>query len=207
MSFSNSSYFVPPGPRIPSDIQQSSAEFTKDVKMTRNLTVGMPYNVDTHPYNDVLYVNGNIVATGSVTPGGGSYANFFALMPGDNAATVAIGANVAFPQQTLNVGGGITRFSSSQFTIANAGNYEVLWQVSTTEAGQLAVALDGTFVASTVSGRATGTSQIVGMCIIPITAGQVLSIMNAASPGALTITTTAGGTNAVSCSLVIRQVG
>ena len=200
------SVFVPQGPRIPGDIQQSNAEFTKDVKMYRNLTVGMPYDVNTHPYTDTLYVNGNIVATGSVTPGGGSYANFYALMPGDNSATVAIGANVQFPRVSVNVGGGITVASSSQFTIANAGNYEVLFQVSTNEAGQLAVALNGTFVPSTVAGRATGTNQIVGMCIIPITAGQVLSIQNAASASALTITPTAGGTNPVSANLVIRQV-
>lgn len=45
------------------------------------------------------------------------FADFFALMPGDNSATVAAGANVSFPQDGPNSGSGlIFGFSDLQAT-------------------------------------------------------------------------------------------
>ena len=133
--------------------------------------------------------------------------DFYALMPGDNAATVAVGAAVQFPQSGPSNGTDITRASASTFNLVNAGDYKVEWQVSFNEAGQLAVAINGTIVGYTVVGRATGTNQAYGTCIITAGAGVVLSIIN--PPGnaaALTITPIAGGTNAVSAHVVITRV-
>ena len=64
--------------------------------------------------------------TGSVGPAGPAggllnYADFYALMPGDNAATVAPGTDVSFPQDGPNSGAGIARASASSFNLAEIG--------------------------------------------------------------------------------------
>ena len=136
------------------------------------------------------------------------YADFFALMPGDNSATVAIGSPVQFPQNGP-AGSilGVTRLTASTFNLAAIGTYQVYFQVSCNEPGQLAVHINGAQVADSVVGRATGTSQIVGLSLIrTTTANSVLSIVNDASAAALTITPVAGGTNPVSAHLVIIRV-
>ena len=44
-----------------------------------------------------------------------------------------------------------------------------MFQVSVTEAGQLILTLNGADLAYTVVGRATGTSQIIGMALVQTT--------------------------------------
>jgi hypothetical protein len=130
---------------------------------------------------------------------------FFALMPGDNTATVAAGAAVEFPQNGPTVGGSPpTRFSATEFTLPTTGTYKVQAQVSVSEPGQLQVALNGVGLAATVVGRAMGTTQMVIGTLITAAAAQRLSIINpAGNPAALTITPIAGGTHSVSATLVI----
>lgn len=135
-------------------------------------------------------------------------AMFYALMPGDNAATVAVGAAVEFPQNGPQVGSGIPRLGPSTFELTAIGTYEVHFQVSVDEPGQLSIALGGVDVPYTIVGRATGTSQITGMALVTtLGVGEVLSINNpVGNPAALTVTPTAGGANAVSASLLIKRV-
>ena len=137
-----------------------------------------------------------------------NHADFYALMPPDNAATVAPGTDVSFPQDGPNSGAGIVRSGPSSFTLAEIGTYQVLFQVSVTEAGQLVLTLNGEDLAYTVAGRATGTSQIVGMAIVETTAvNSVLTVRNPdGTAAALTITPLAGGTRPVSAHLVITQI-
>lgn len=70
------------------------------------------------------------------------------------------------------------------------------------------VVLNGVQQAYTVVGRATGTSQIVGMAYVTTTStDSVLSINNPTGEStALTITPVAGGTDPVSAHLVITRV-
>ena len=143
-------------------------------------------------------------------PAGGllNYADFFALMPPDNATTVAPGTDVSFPQDGPNSGSGITRSGPSTFTLGEIGTYLVLFQVSVTEEGQLILTLNGADLAYTVAGRETGTSQIVGMAMVETTtADSVLTVRNPdGTAAALTITPLAGGTRPVSAHLVIMQI-
>ena len=143
-------------------------------------------------------------------PAGGilNYADFFALMPPDNSATVAPGTDVSFPQDGSNSGSGIARSGPSSFNLAEIGTYLVLFQVSVTEAGQLILTLNGEDLAYTVVGRATGTSQIVGMSIVETTVtDSALTVRNPeGTAAALTITPLAGGTRPVSAHLVIMQI-
>ena len=137
-----------------------------------------------------------------------NYADFYALMPPDNAATVAPGTDVSFPQDGPNSGSGIVRSGPDSFTLAEIGTYQVLFQVSVTEAGQLILTLNGEDLAYTVAGRATGASQIVGMAIVETTViNSVLTVRNPeGTAAALTITPLAGGTRPVSAHLVITQI-
>ncbi len=147
---------------------------------------------------------------GEAGPAGGvlSFADFYALMPPDNAATVAPGTDVSFPQDGPNSGVDITRLGVDSFQLSPIGTYHVLFQVSVTEAGQLILTLNGADLAYTVVGRATGTSQIVGMALVQTTTqNSVLTVRNpAGSAAALTITPLAGGVRAVSAHLTIVQL-
>jgi len=156
---------------------------------------------------------GPIGETGPVGPQGPAggvlnYADFYALMPPDNTATVAPGTDVSFPQDGPNSGSGIARSGPDSFSLAEIGTYQVLFQVSVTEAGQLILTLNGEDLAYTVAGRATGTSQIVGMAIVETTVtDSVLTVRNPeGTAAALTITPLAGGTRPVSAHLVITQI-
>jgi hypothetical protein len=135
-----------------------------------------------------------------------AFAYFYAVMPPDNAATIAIGAAVEFPRNGA-ANGMITRINAREFTLPAVGVYEVFWQVSINEPGQLAVWLNGTLQAFTVAGRATGTTQIVNQVLITTTVvDSILTIRNSGSASALTVTPLAGGANPVSATLVIKQI-
>jgi hypothetical protein len=130
-------------------------------------------------------------------------------MPPDNAATVAPGTDVSFPQDGPTNGAGIARTGPSTFNLAVIGVYEVLFHVSVSEAGQLILTLNGADLAYTVVGRATGTTQLIGRAFLRTTTiNSTLTVRNpAGNPTALTITPLAGGTRPVSAHLVITQIG
>ena len=98
-------------------------------------------------------------------------------MPPDNTATIASGKPVEFPTDGCTNNTSITRLTLSTFNLANIGIYEITFQVSITEPGQLVVVLNEIEIPYTVVGRATGTSQIFGMCLIKTTnLNSILSI-------------------------------
>ena len=153
---------------------------------------------------------GSTGMTGPPGPAGTTdFAEFFALMPPDNAATVAPGAAVDFPQDApQSPGGSSTRISQDSFQLSAIGTYRVAYQVSVTEAGQLMLRLNGVDLDYTVVGRATGTTQIVGESLITTTsANSIIEVVNpTGNATALTITPLAGGTRPVSASLVIQRL-
>ncbi|GAB3523520.1 hypothetical protein GCM10027442_49970 [Emticicia fontis] len=136
-----------------------------------------------------------------------AFAEFHAIMPPDNSATIAAGAAINFPQNGPT-NGIITRINENQFTIPDVGTYSVDWQVSVSEAGQLVLKLNAVELASTVVGRAIGTSQITGHTLITTTeTNSILSVLNpTGNPAALTLTPIAGGTHGVSATLVITRL-
>jgi hypothetical protein len=129
-------------------------------------------------------------------------------MPPDNAATVAPGTDVSFPQNGPTSGSAIARTGASTFNLSAIGTYQVMFQVSVDEPGQMILTLNGADLAYTVVGRATGTSQIVGMSLVTTAAiNSVLTVRNpSGNSTALTITPIAGGTRSVSAQLVIAQI-
>ncbi len=152
-------------------------------------------------------------ATGPQGPAGPAgtvlaFADFYALMPPDNATTVAPGTDVDFPQDGPTSGTDIVRATVDSFTLSEIGTYQVLFQVSVDEPGQLILTLNGADLAYTVVGRATGTSQIVGMALVQTSVtNSTLTVRNpAGNSTALTITPLAGGTRPVSAHLVITRL-
>lgn len=147
---------------------------------------------------------------GPVGPAGSvlNFADFYALMPPDNAAAVAPGTDVSFPEDGPNSGADIARTGPGAFNLAEIGTYQVFFEVSVDEEGQLILTLNGADLEYTVVGRATGASQIVGMAIVTTTAiNSILTVRNPAGNAAtLTITPLAGGTRPVSAHLVITQI-
>lgn len=144
------------------------------------------------------------------TPGASgvfAFSDFFAIMPADNGAPIAAGVAVAFPQDGPT-DGLITRTGPSTFLLPDAGTYVIEYQVSVTEAGQLMLRLaPGGEIASSVVGRATGTSQIVGVSLVTTVGATVLEVINpTGNPVALTITPSAGGPNPVSAHLSIIRI-
>ena len=139
-----------------------------------------------------------------------TFVEFYALMPGDNTATVAPGTPISFPQNGPT-SGTIIRSSTtptSQFVLPAIGTYSITWQVSIAEAGQLVLVVDGVEVARTLVGRATGTTQIIGNTLLTTsTLNTIVSLNNpTGNPVALTVSPIAGGTRAVSASIIIKRL-
>jgi collagen triple helix repeat protein len=142
------------------------------------------------------------------------YAEFYALMPPDNAATVAAGTAVEFPQ-TGPTAGGIARRNTSEFVLPSVGTYRVSFSVSVSEPGQLVIALESgggggmVELPNTVLGRATGTSLISGEALVrTVTPNSAIELRSpTGNTPALTITPKAGGTHAAAASFVIQQIG
>ena len=133
------------------------------------------------------------------------YADFYALIPFSNPGVIFPGGSVQFPQ-IGSVSGGIFPVSPRTFMLEAAGTYQVMFEVSVTEPGQLLIWLNGFELPYTVVGRASGNTQITGMSIITTTVPfSPLEIRNP-GPGLLTITPNAGGNRPVSAHLIITKL-
>jgi hypothetical protein len=141
--------------------------------------------------------------TSSIT----TFAEFYALMPGDNTVTIAAGSPIEFPRNGPT-NGIITRINASQFNIPLVGIYLVRWKVTIAEAGQLILQLNGTDIASSVVGRATGENQIEGESMVTTTLpNMVLTLSNpSGNPVSLTLSQNAGGIRPVSANLIITRM-
>jgi Collagen triple helix repeat (20 copies) len=139
-----------------------------------------------------------------------NFAEFYALMPPDNSATVAPGNDVDFPQDGPQASSAnILRAGPGSFVLAPVGTYRVAFSVPVDEAGQLELTLNGVPLAYTVTGRATGSTPIAGEALVQTTAAnEILTVRNPGDEStALTITPLAGGTDPSSATLTIEQLG
>ncbi len=158
--------------------------------------------------------------TGPQGPAGASldFADFYALIPQDNSLIITAGKNICFPQDGPASGGNvITRVDADSFNLAKIGTYQVLFQVgvdkaSIDKAGQLVITLNSGSGAvellHTVTGKVTGSSQIVGMVLIQTTTeNSILTLSNPKdSPVSLKVTPATIGTHPVSAHLLITQI-
>ena len=136
------------------------------------------------------------------------FAEFYALMPPNNPATIPPGAPVEFPNFGPANGNGIFGVSNNTYQLNSIGTYRVSWVVSVAEPGQLGLQLNGVLIGSTISGRSSGSTQIVGDQLIVTTSSfSTLRLINPpGSPSSLTISPYAGGNQPVSATLVITRI-
>jgi hypothetical protein len=120
-------------------------------------------------------------------PGILDFSDFFALAPPDNPVPILMGQAVAFP----NVGsttGAIVATGPTTFLLPTIGTYLVQFQVDVVEAAQLQLSLNTIPQPSTVVGRATGTTQIIGVSLVTTTsAGSILQVINPVANNSLTL--------------------
>lgn len=176
----------------------------------------------TKPYQ-VLHPDGYIEpleGTGGVDPGAlASLGYFYGLTAGtgnegptDYAATIAAGAPVPFPRDSVSVNG-VARVgvSTTSFTLPVAGLYKIVARVHTTEPGQIQLRINGVAQPQTTQGNqnptAGGHTHTID-AIISVGAAAVVEVINpAGNAPALTITPADGSsTHANSQSLSIMQL-
>ncbi len=155
-------------------------------------------------------VAGPTGATGAVGPTGpaggiSEYASFYALAPNDNPTAIAQNTAVEFPNTTASTTG-ITRLTNSTFNLTNTGTYLIMFKVNTNTAGQLGIAINGAVQPSATFGNAADDGIIEGKTIITTTAANtVLSIVNPITT-AVTVTPSAGGTEATVSDFTIIKL-
>ena len=193
-------------PQLESDVYLSDGFFSNNVQVYGWFTQGTSVQVGA--------TIGSLLVTGSATFNNlvsGPTADFYALMPSDNAAPVAPGSPVLFPQLGPTNGYIVPGTVAGTFILPFVGTYEVTFEVSVTGAAQLIVVVNSRELLYTTVGRATGANQLVGYCLVTtLVPHSVLSINNPTNNlSAITITTgTASGQagSSISAHLVITKL-
>ncbi len=139
-------------------------------------------------------------------PGILDYSDFFALMGPDNAGLIPGGSAVAFPRIGSTTGA-ISATGPTTFSLPTIGTYLVQFQVDVTAAAQLQLRLNTIPLPNTVVGRATGTTQIIGVSLVTTTtSNSILEVINPPTNVPLTLPPNDGGTHPVSAHLTIIRI-
>ena len=130
----------------------------------------------------------------------------------DNPEPIEPGYAISFPSPDVNPYGTIQRItgSSTQFSLPPDSVFEITFQVTVQNTGELVVVLNGNELLMTVVGK-SGNGAIVGMSIVATPSGSTstLSINNPSSAvsGGLKIDSATGAlTKPLSCHLIIKQI-
>jgi len=98
--------------------------------------------------------------------------------------------------------------STAAINIIFAGIYELTFSVSGSEINQFAFYRNGTMIPGGVYGSGDVNQQNIGHVIVLLTAGDVITVRNHTSAGAITLATTVGGSVAnVNASIMIEKLG
>jgi len=147
--------------------------------------------------------------TGATGPSGAAinYSEFYAFVPSDDPDPIAPGAAVSFPNSG-ETNGVILPISDTEFNLPNVGVYQVSFQASVTEGGQLGISLFGTLVDNTVVGRNARSNQIsLTKLVRTANVDTNLSIINPPNNfTSLTLTLNAGSTGEVLTPVVANLV-
>lgn len=152
-------------------------------------------------------------AVGPTGPAGAAgtvlaFGEFYALSPSDDYLPIFPGDAVDFPETGPSDGSStILESVPGTFILESPGTYEVSFQVPVDEAGQLELTLNGIPLPYTVVGRATGTTQITEMTLVTTSSASQLQVINPSTDSTtLTVSLDAGGSDAVSASIIIERL-
>ncbi|MGC2176132.1 MAG: hypothetical protein WA614_11785 [Acidimicrobiales bacterium] len=145
---------------------------------------------------------------GSTGPAGTTlaFAEFYTLTP-PNGFVILQGDSVPFLDDGPADGSGTIENEGLGINLTSAGTYQVSFQVSVDEPGQLELQVNGVPLPYTVVGRATGTSQITETALVTVSADSALEVINPiGEPNTLTLGSGAGGADPTSASIVVEQL-
>jgi hypothetical protein len=130
----------------------------------------------------------------------------------DNPDSIDPGSAVHFPRPSVNPYGSIQRSASSPFEFLLPPNsiFEITFQVTVQNTGELVIVLNGQELSQTVVGK-SGGGFVVGISIITTPSGSqsTLSINNpstAVAGGIKIDEATAALSQPLSCHLIIKQL-
>ena len=141
-------------------------------------------------------------------PGGVlSYADFYALMPPDNAEAITPGTDIAFSRNGVIANTNIGRTSDTGFLLNATGTYLIMWNASITEAAQLVLTANGAELPYTVVGKGDGFGELTGFTILNIVTPTTVTVRNPINNTTnITLTPNSGGTDPVAAHLTIVQL-
>ncbi|MCW3015831.1 MAG: triple helix repeat-containing collagen, partial [Solirubrobacterales bacterium] len=142
-------------------------------------------------------------ATGAAGPAG---ASAYAYIYNEGPEIVPVEAPVSF-STTGAVAGGIVHAAGSQVIVGATGIYKVSFSISGIEPNQFTLFVNGAPVPGTTHGSGAGTQQNDGQQILPLTAGDAMTLVNHSSAAAVTLQTLTGGTQPdVNASLLVERL-
>ena len=166
-----------------------------------------------HGHTGITGVQGAIGATGAqgaIGPTGTlSFADFYTIFAG--GVTGLSGAEIPFVFDDPTQGSDITRLSDSEFAINTTGIYHIRFMATITSpeeqtGGQLVLAVNDTQLPQTIVGTGTQNTQVVGTYILPLNAGDIISVRNPLTNDIVFFLDNPGGNNTVSGHLVIIRL-
>ena len=146
----------------------------------------------------VMGAQGNAGVAGPVGPqgpAGGGASLGYASVYNRAAQTVAVEAPILFDSNGPLLG--ISHaLSSPSIVVAAAGTYAVNFNVSSVQANQFTLFVNGVPNAASIFGSGAGTQQTLGQVVLALPANSVLTLVNHSSAAAVTLASLVGGTQA-----------
>jgi hypothetical protein len=131
----------------------------------------------------------------------------YAYIYNTTAQTVAVEADVTFDTNGVIVGSLTHTAGTATITIGTSGDYAIWFITAAVEPSQFSLFVNGTVVSGAIYGSGAGTQANPGMVILTATAGDVITLRNHTSAGAITLQTLAGGTQVnANASLMIEKI-
>ena len=137
-----------------------------------------------------------------------SYADFYALMPTDNASAINAGADVAFPRAGSSSASDITSLTATTFQLGPIGTYRVDVHVTIVAGGQVVLTLNNVPVASTALGGIdlSGNNLSGSYIINTTTVNSVVTVRNPTGNASITLAAGYGGSLPISAHLTISRM-
>jgi hypothetical protein len=130
----------------------------------------------------------------------------YASIYSEGAQSVAVEGPVIFSAAGTMTSGFAHTAGTAELTVATGGVYEIRSEVVPFQASQLALFVNGVVVPGSTFGN-PNASQNSGQAIVALNAGDVVTLRNHTSAGALSLLATSGGTATnENASLLIEQL-
>ena len=147
---------------------------------------------------------GPIGLTGATGPGGSSA---YGYVYNQSAQFIPVGSDIGFDSNGVITAGVTHALGNTVVSVTTAGNYLVTFSVSPVQAAQFSLVVNGNQIAGTVYGTVAGNQQENGKVILTLSAGDILTMRNTGSTGAINLQTNTGGSQAsVNAAITLEKL-